>query len=191
MKLSLPFFRAGRHAVTALVILVVILSVALSYAGVLGAFSRTPSVAASQLPVYLDASKPVQARVNDLLARMTLAEKTGQMVQIEVTQVTDTNNTCTSQGGFNMPNPVCMQKIFIDNHAGSVLAGGTDIPVDTTHSGGVGNTGQDWATEDNIMQQYPIQNSPLHISVLFCVHAPPRFGPPLPRPPLPAAVLSG
>src|SRR5260370_35307555 len=120
MKLSLPFFLAGRRAVTTLVILVVILSVALSYAGVTGAFSRTPSAAASQLSVYLDASKPVQARVNDLLARMTLAEKTGQMVQIEVTQVTDTNNTCTSQGAFNMPNPACMQKIFMSNNAAPV-----------------------------------------------------------------------
>src|SRR5258708_10513117 len=145
MKLSLPVFRAGRHAVTALVILVVILSVALSYAGVTGAFSRTPSVAASQLPVYLDASIPIQARVNDLLAHMTLAEKTGQMVQIEVTQVTDTNNTRTSQGGFNKPNPVCMQKIFLDNHAGSVLAGGTGIPVGTTKPGGGGKTGKNRA----------------------------------------------
>src|SRR5258706_10931320 len=191
MKLSLPFFRAGRRAVTALVILVVTLSVALSYAGVTGAFSRTPSAAASQLPVYLDASKPVQARVNDLLARMTLAEKTGQMVQIEVTQVTDTNNTCTSQGGFNMPNPVCMQKIFIDNHAGSVLAGGTDIPVDTTNSGGVGKTGKDWATEYNIMQQYAIQNSRLHIPGIFGVDAVHGFGHPWQAPLFPQSIGMG
>src|SRR5689334_7618230 len=150
MKLSLPFFRAGRHAVTALAIL----GVVLSYVGSVSAFSQKPAAAASQLPLYLDATKPVQTRVNDLLAQMTLAEKIGQMVQIEVTQVTDTSNTCTSQGGFNMPNPVCMQKIFIDNNVGSILAGGTDIPVDTTNSGGVGNTGKDWATEYNIMQQY-------------------------------------
>jgi beta-glucosidase len=191
MKLSLPFFRAGRRAVTALVILVVILSVALSYAGVTGAFSRTPSVAASQLPVYLDASMPIQARVNDLLAHMTLAEKTGQMVQIEVTQVTDTNNTCTSQGGFNMPNPVCMQKIFIDNNVGSILAGGTDIPVDTTNSGGVGNTGRDWATEYNIMQQYAIQNSRLHIPVIFGVDAVHGFGHPWQAPLFPQSIGMG
>src|SRR6266481_2000212 len=191
MKLSLPFFRAGRHAVTGLVILVVILSVALSYAGVTGAFSRTPSVAAGQLPVYLDASMPIQARVNDLLAHMTLAEKTGQMVQIEVTQVTDTNNTCTSQGGFNMPNPVCMQKIFIDNNVGSILAGGTDIPVDTTNTGGVGNTGKDWATEYNIMQQYAIQHSRLHIPVIFGVDAVHGFGHPWQAPLFPQSIGVG
>ena len=50
----------------------------------------------------------------DLLGRMTLPEKIGQMVQIEATQVTDTTNNCTSTGGFNLPNPVCEQKIFVD-----------------------------------------------------------------------------
>src|SRR5215469_952605 len=90
---------------------------------------------------YLSSQLPIPARVADLLGRMTLAEKIGQMVQIEVTQVTDTNNACTSQGGFNLPNPVCEQKIFVTNDAGSVLAGATDIPPDTTGGGGPGNTG--------------------------------------------------
>src|SRR5262249_39189853 len=44
------------------------------------------------------------ARVNDLLSRMTVPEKIGQMVQIEVTQVTDTSNDCTSQGGSTCRN---------------------------------------------------------------------------------------
>src|SRR6266542_212010 len=75
------------------------------------------SAAADPRPPYLDPRMPVQARVNDLLARMTLPEKVGQMDQIEVTQVTDLASTCTSQGGFNMPNPACEQKVLIDNHA--------------------------------------------------------------------------
>jgi beta-glucosidase len=195
MRLSLPFFRifrAGRQALTALAILGVVLSgVVLTYAASAAAGSRTPAAAAGKLPVYLDASKPVQARVTDLLARMTLAEKIGQMVQIEVTQVTDTSNTCTSQGGFNMPNPVCMQKIFIDNHVGSILAGGTDIPPDTTNSGGPGNTGKDWATEYNIMQQYAIQNSRLHIPVIFGVDAVHGFGHPWQAPLFPQSIGMG
>src|SRR5215471_18386405 len=109
-------------------------------------------------PAYLNASLPIQARVNDLLDRMTLPEKIGQMVQIEATQVTDTSNSCTSQGGFNLPNPACEQKIFVNNHAGSILAGGTDIPVDTTGSGGTGNTGLDWANGYNTMQRFAIEN---------------------------------
>ena len=73
----------------------------------LASVSATTTTAASAAgrAAYLDSAAPVQARVADLLGRMTLAEKIGQMVQIEATQVTDTSNNCTSQGGFNMPNP--------------------------------------------------------------------------------------
>src|ERR1700720_3043240 len=116
------------------------------------ASAATGRPASPARPAYLVASLSTQARVSDLLGRMTLPEKIGQMVQIEATQVTDTANTCTSTGGFNMPNPVCEQKIFINDNAGSILAGGTDVPPDTTGQGGVGNTGLDWASEYNIMQ---------------------------------------
>src|SRR5215470_11177479 len=114
---------------------------------------------------------PVQAQVNKLLAQMTLPEKIGQMVQIEVTQVTDKSNTCTSQGGFNLPNPVCEQKIFVDNNVGSILAGGTDIPTDRTGNPDTGNTGLDWADEYNTMQSFAMAHSRLHIPVIFGVDA--------------------
>src|SRR5215471_14523420 len=90
------------------------------------------SAAAAGRPAYLNSHLPIPARVADLLSRMTLPEKIGQMVQIEASQVTDTSDNCTSTGGFNMPNPVCEQKIFVDDNVGSILAGGTDIPPDTT-----------------------------------------------------------
>src|ERR1700726_995926 len=142
-------------------------------------------------PAYLVASLPIQARVSDLLGRMTLPEKIGQMVQIEATQVTDTANTCTSTGGFNMPNPVCEQKIFVDNNVGSILAGGTDIPIDTTGKGGPGNTGLDWATEYNTMQSYAISHSRLHIPVIFGVDAVHGFGHPWQAPLFPPSVGMG
>ena len=56
-----------------------------------------------------------------------------------------------------MPNPACEQKFFVDQHVGSVLAGGTDNPPDTTGNGGVGNTGFDWANEYNTIQSYAIR----------------------------------
>ena len=146
---------------------------------------------ASPSPVYLDANRPLADRVNDLLERMTLAEKIGQMVQIEVTQVTDTNNSCTSQGGFNQPNPACEQKIFITNNVGSILAGGTDIPIDTTGSGGPGNTGKDWANEYNAMQHFAIENSRLHIPVIFGVDAVHGFGHPYQAPLFPQSIGMG
>jgi beta-glucosidase len=122
---------------------------------------------------------------------MTLPEKIGQMVQIEATQVTDNSNACTSTGGFNLPNPVCEQKIFVTDNAGSILAGGTDIPPDTTGQGGTGNTGLDWANEYNTMQSYAIAHSRLHIPVIFGVDAVHGFGHPWQAPLFPQSIGMG
>jgi beta-glucosidase len=122
---------------------------------------------------------------------MTLPEKIGQMVQIEATQVTDKTTACTSTGGFNMPNPVCEQKIFVTNNVGSILAGGTDVPPDTTGKGGAGNTGLDWANEYNTMQSYAIKNSRLHIPVIFGVDAVHGFGHPWQAPLFPQSIGMG
>jgi len=157
----------------------------------LGLVIWSAPAAATTGPIYLDPAQSIQSRVNDLLSRMTLAEKVGQMDMIEVTQVTDLNATCTSQGGFNEPNQACEQKIFIDNHTGAILAGGTDIPPDTTHSGGPGNTGLDWANEYNTMQQFAIQNSRLHIPVIFGVDAVHGFGHPFQAPLFPQSIGMG
>jgi len=153
--------------------------------------TATTTASASGRTAYFDSSSPVPTRVADLLGRMTLAEKIGQMVQIEVTQVTDTSNSCTSQGGFNLPNPVCEQKIFITNNVGSILAGGTDIPPDTTGKGGTGNTGLDWANEYNTMQSFAIQHSRLHIPVIFGVDAVHGFGHPWQAPLFPQSIGMG
>src|SRR5438105_8816679 len=147
--------------------------------------------AATNGPPYLDSTQSIQSRVGDLLSRMTLAEKVGQMDMIEVTQVTDTSPNCTSTGGFNQPNPACEQKIFIDNHTGAILAGGTDIPPDTTNSGGPGNTGLDWANEYNTMQRFAIKNSRLHIPVIFGVDAVHGFGHPFQAPLFPQSIGMG
>src|SRR5215472_16439649 len=164
----------------------VILAIGLTSAAV-----TSQTAAATGRPAYLNSHLPVQARVADLLGRMTLPEKIGQMVQIEATQVTDTSNACTSTGGFNMPNQVCEQKIFIDNNVGSILAGGTDIPPDTTGQGGTGNTGLDWANEYNTMQSYAMQHSRLHIPVIFGVDAVHGFGHPYTAPLFPQSIGMG
>src|SRR5262249_1189883 len=134
---------------------------------------------------------PVQARVADLLGRMTLPEKIGQMVQIEATQATDTNDNCTSQGGFNMPNEGCERKISVDNHAGPILAGGPDAPPHTPGHRGTGNTGLEWANEYNIMQSYAMQHSRLHIPVVFGVDAVHGFGHPWQAPLFPQSIGVG
>ena len=149
------------------------------------------AVAASGQPAYLDSHRSIGDRVSDLLGRMTPAEKVGQMDQIEVTQVTDPNPACTSQGGFNLPNPACEQKVLIDNHAGSLLAGATDIPPDTTGAGGPGNTGLDWANEYDTIQRFAIQNSRLHIPLIFGVDAVHGFGHPFQAPLFPQSIGMG
>ena len=149
------------------------------------------SASATGRRAYLNPHLPVQARVADLLGRMTLPEKIGQMVQIEATQVTDKSNDCTSTGGFNLPNPVCEQKILVNDNVGSILAGGTDIPPDTTGGGGIGNTGLDWANEYNTMQSYAIAHSRLHIPVIFGVDAVHGFGHPWQAPLFPQSIGTG
>jgi beta-glucosidase len=176
----------ARRGPVTITLVVIALVIAMSAA----AMTRTTALASGR-PAYLNSHLPVPARVADLLGRMTLPEKIGQMVQIEATQVTDPSNSCTSTGGFNMPNPVCEQKIFVTNDVGSILAGGTDVPPDTTGSGGTGNTGLDWANEYDIMQSYAMQHSRLHIPVIFGVDAVHGFGHPWQAPLFPQSIGMG
>jgi beta-glucosidase len=178
--------RSARRSAIAAATAAVALAIGMTVAAAAG-----QSASATGRPAYMNPRLPVQARVADLLGRMTLPEKIGQMVQIEATQVTDSSNACTSTGGFNLPNPVCEQKIFVTDNAGSILAGGTDIPPDTTGGGGTGNTGLDWANEYNTMQSYAIAHSRLHIPVIFGVDAVHGFGHPWQAPLFPQSIGMG
>jgi beta-glucosidase len=140
---------------------------------------------------WVDTHRPVPARVEALLHAMTLPEKVGQMDQQLVSTLTDANSATCGNNGFNMPNPECMRKILVDAHVGSILAGGTENPVDTTGKGGVGNTGYDWATEYNIIQQFAIKNSRLHLPVVFGVDAVHGFGHPWQAPLFPQSIGMG
>ncbi len=142
-------------------------------------------------PPWLDSHKPISARVNALLGAMTLAEKVGQMDQQLVSTLTDPDGARCGDNGFNMPNATCMQKILIAQKTGSVLAGGTNNPIDTTGGGGVGNTGFDWANEYNMIQKYAIKNSRLHLPLLFGVDAVHGFGHPWQAPLYPQSIGMG
>jgi beta-glucosidase len=153
---------------------------------------RDSSAAASSLATpWLAAGMPVSARVEVLLKAMTLDEKVGQMDQQLVSTLTDPNSANCGDNGFNLPNAACMQKILIDQHVGSVLAGGTNNPIDTTGKGGVGNNGFDWANEYNIIQQFAIKNSRLHIPLVFGVDAVHGFGHPWQAPLFPQSIGMG
>lgn len=82
--------------------------------------AAAPAAKAAPAAPYLDPALPVRRRVRDLLSRMTLAEKVGQMTQAERASVTDdTAGTITALG------------------LGSVLSGGGSVPDP--------NTPQAWA----------------------------------------------
>ena len=94
---------------------------------------------AQPLP-YQNAVLPVRQRVQDLLSRMTLAEKIGQMTQAERASVdTDTS------------------KITTDN-LGSVLSGGGSVPTP--------NTPTAWADMVDRYQKAALA-TPLHIPILY------------------------
>jgi beta-glucosidase len=168
---------------------VLALAVGVLAVGGLSAFVSQGSAAAPQAP-WLNPNKPIQARVNSLLGAMTLPEKVGQMDQQLVPNVTGPSNACGSQG-FAIPNPTCMKTVLVDNNVGSLLAGGTDNPPDTTGQGGTGNTGYDWANEYNMIQKYAIQNSRLHLPLIFGVDAVHGFGHPWEAPLYPQSIGMG
>jgi beta-glucosidase len=85
-----------------------------------------PSASAARAP-YQDARQPVAKRVSDLLSRMTLPEKVGQMTQTERTQVDKSTDTTEAQN----------DDLIKTWNLGSILSGGGSTPP--------GNTPQAWA----------------------------------------------
>jgi beta-glucosidase-like glycosyl hydrolase len=92
---------------------------------------------------YKDPKKPVSVRVKDLLARMTLAEKIGQMTQIE------RENATTG----------VLSKYFI----GSVLSGGGSVPSPQASA-------EAWASMVNAMQKDALSTR-LGIPMLYGIDA--------------------
>lgn len=98
--------------------------------------------AAAAVTPYLDARRPVEARVSDLLGRMTLEEKVGQMTQAERGAIDADQSQITSLG------------------LGSVLSGGGSTPAN--------NTPQGWADMVDGYQSRALATR-LHIPLLYGV----------------------
>jgi len=170
-----------RRITTAVVVLLAALVIAIL------AVSAAPGAGR---PLYMKSHAGISARVNDLLHRMTLEEKVGQMDQQLVDNLTGPSGNCGSQGWAQL-NESCMKTWLVDNQTGSLLAGGTDNPPDTTGQGGTGNTGFDWANEYNMIQKYAIKNSRLHVPVIFGIDAVHGFGHPWQAPLYPQSIGMG
>lgn len=107
-----------------------------------GATARDARGTPAATPPYENPNLPVRKRVADLLSRMTLAEKVGQMTQAERASV-DADPT----------------KITTDN-LGSVLSGGGSVPTP--------NTPQAWADMVDRYQRAALATR-LHIPILYGV----------------------
>jgi beta-glucosidase len=133
---------------------------ALALAGVLSVAAATSASGAGDhrtagsghraSPLYQDARQPVDRRVRDLLGRMTLEEKIGQMGQINVTALQGASGNPWDRGALNANE---LRVVLNDNRIGSILSGGGAWPP-------VGNDARAWAQEINAIQRYALQESP-------------------------------
>jgi hypothetical protein len=102
--------------------------------------TTTTRVAAG--PIYKDPEADIEDRVEDLLARMTLAEKIGQMTQVEKNSIREQDIT--------------------DRFIGGLLSGGGGYPSRNTPEG--------WADMVNGFQEYALQTR-LGIPLIYGVDA--------------------
>lgn len=142
---------------------------------VIGVASGTAAPGGTTAPraIYMNPSASIPARVHDLLRRMTLKEKVGQMDQAVIGLLRDKTNPANgicNGDNTSQPQPNCLQRVLVSDATGSVLSGGTDNPP--------GNTGTDWANLYNTVQHYAIDHSRLHIPIIYGVDAVHGFGHP-------------
>jgi beta-glucosidase len=145
-----------RNGLVLLLILLAALAVLL--AGVRSGAPETAGADASVLP-YQDPSLPVDQRVADLLGRMSLPEKIGQMGQINVEVLQGSPDTPWDRGPLNRD---LMADVLGKNKIGSILSGGGAWPP-------VGDDGKAWADEINTIQAFALDPSrnPLGIPIIY------------------------
>ncbi|GIM93223.1 glycoside hydrolase family 3 N-terminal domain-containing protein [Paractinoplanes toevensis] len=117
-------------------------AVALAAAGLLGAIVPAPAEARAAVLPYQDPSLPVATRVTDLLGRMSLDDKVGQMTQ--------------SERGTTTAADVTAYRV------GSVLSGGGSAPSPNTPAG--------WADMYDAYQRGALA-TPLQIPILYGIDA--------------------
>jgi beta-glucosidase len=156
LKARLPFTIKRKRTATA-----VIAAAALSASAIVAVTSANPAGATPKSPtlLYLNSHASPQARAADLVGRMTLAEQIGQMVQIQVGKL---YGDC---GGYT-PGPInttCANDVLVTDGSGSILSGGGDVPGEGFYP----NTPQTWADQINALEKYAIDNTRLHIPIIY------------------------
>jgi beta-glucosidase len=139
---------ARRPLAAALLAIAAVMLVAALGAPAVGAAGGQAAQADASLP-YQDASLPIARRVDDLLGRMTLAEKIGQMTQAEranvdadTSRITNDNLGSILSGGGSVPTPntPTAWADMVDRYQRAALATRLHIPllygIDTVHGDG-------------------------------------------------------
>lgn len=111
-------------------------------------------------PVWRDASLTPEQRADALLADMTLAEKVGQMTQINAAALQGDPSTPWDRGELN---PAVMEPVFADSLTGSILSGGGASPAV--------NSPRAWAEMTNEIQRFAIERQPHGIPIIYGVDA--------------------
>ncbi len=100
------------------------------------AAAPTDPVETEEIPLYLDAQQPIEARVEDLLARMTLAEKIGQMTQIEKGSINPRavteyaiGSVLSGGGGYPSPNTPATWAEMVNGYKAAALDTRLSIPL--------------------------------------------------------------
>jgi beta-glucosidase len=109
---------------------------------------------------YLDAALSPEQRADDLLARLSLREKVGQMTQINATSLQGNASDPWDRGSLN---PDVLRVVLKDNQAGSILSGGGASPAV--------NSPRAWAEMTNAIQAYAIANQIHHIPIIYGIDA--------------------
>src|SRR3954447_9719825 len=147
---------------TALALSVLAVLVAAFAAAAAWGSSSTPVATSSQQapPPYRNAKLPISQRVDDLLGRMTLAAKVGQMTQVDVRKLQGDPANDWDRGPLN---DVMMRQVLLDAAVGSVLSGGGASPAV--------NTPKAWAEMTSAIQHVAVDQSRLGIPVIYGVDA--------------------
>lgn len=114
------------------------------YHNIISLFLLQTSKVINEKPIYFNSSASIKNRMSDLLERMTIDEKIGQMMQVDHTALID--------------NPADITNYFI----GSVLSGGDSEYLD--------NSTASWANLHNFMQTYAFQTR-LKIPIIYGIDA--------------------
>ena len=153
--------RIGWHRAVWPALLALLLALAAVVAG--GGAAREAS--AQGTPAYLDASLDAEQRADDLLPRMSLAEKIGQMTQINAT-VLQGDRATWDRAALN---PAIMEDVFgpaltePGNLTGSILSGGGASPLV--------NSPRAWAQMTNEIQEFAMARQPHGIPIIYGIDA--------------------